>query len=270
MASELALMVRRHGGEPWCVPAVREVPAVDDEVLAAFIEDVRVGRIGVVVFQTGVGAAALLKEAERLGAGRALGEGLRRSTNVCRGPKPAGVLVRHGLPISVRVPEPHTTAELLGALERRLAPGHAIGLLHYGERNAPLSEALRARGAIVEELSLYEWRPPDDLEELRRLVRAAVAGGLDAIAFTSQIQARHFVAVAEGLGLRDALRRALATRTVVAAVGPTCAAALASLGIPPHVVPETPKMAPLVAALSAWLDRPEPARAAAAAETGGS
>ena len=55
---------------------------------------------------------------------------------------------------------------------------------------------------MLEELFLYEWRLPDDVEPLRRFVRAAVNGDLDAVAFTSQIQVRHLLAVARDLGLQ--------------------------------------------------------------------
>jgi uroporphyrinogen-III synthase len=41
----------------------------------------------------------------------------------------------------------------------------------------------------------------------------------------------------------------------VAAVGPTCAGALESFGVSPKVVPENPKMGPMVAGLARYLER---------------
>lgn len=258
LTGELAQIVRRHGGEPMNAPAVREVETLDEGAVRAFIDGVSAGRITVVVFLTGVGASALFREAERLGRGAALLEGLRAATTVCRGPKPGGVLGRHDVPVSVRVPEPHTTADVLRSTAALPLAGRTIGLLHYGERNAVLADGLRARAGAVEELCLYEWRMPIDVEPLRRLVRAAVAGELEAVAFTSQIQARHLLEVARDVALHLDLVRALTTRVVVAAVGPTCADALRALGMPPHVVPERPKMGPMVAALAAYLDHRAP------------
>lgn len=269
LESELAQIVRRHGGEPVNAPAVREVPTVDEGAVRAFVDGVSAGRIGVVVFLTGVGVSVLWQEAERLALGGPLLDGLRRATTVCRGPKPAGVLGRHDVPVSVRVPEPHTTSDVLRSMEPLPLAGKTIGLLHHGERNVALADGLRARGAALEELFLYEWRLPDDLDPLRRLVRAAVGGDLDALAFTSQIQARHLLQVARDLGLHSDLVCALKTRVVVAAVGPTCAGVLRALGTPPHVVPERPKMGPMVASLAAYLGRAPSARVSAAPEPGG-
>ena len=242
-------------------PAVREVATVDEGAVRAFVSGVSAGRIGVVVFLTGVGAAALFREAERLGLGAALLDGLRRATTVCRGPKPAGVLGRHDVPVSVRVPEPHTTADVLRSMAAAATggPDDRPAALRRAQCRSR-GRAAGARGAVVEELCLYEWRLPVDLDPLRRLVRAAVSGDLDAVAFTSQIQARHLFEVARDLGLHLDLVRALTTRVVVAAVGPTCAEALRALGMPPHVVPERAEDGPLVAALAAYLDHAASAR----------
>jgi uroporphyrinogen-III synthase len=72
---------------------------------------------------------------------------------------------------------------------------------------------------------------------------------VDAVAFTSQIQARHLFQVAEAMGLAPSLAGALNSRTVVASVGPTCTGALQSFGVTPRVEPERPKMRPMVTAL---------------------
>jgi catechol 2,3-dioxygenase-like lactoylglutathione lyase family enzyme len=114
--------------------------------------------------------------------------------------------------------------------------------------------ALQARGCRLTELSLYEWQLPDDTGPLQDLVRDLIAGRVDAIAFTSQIQARHLFQVAADFGQADALTQALNGRTVVAAIGPTCATALQRLGVTPDVVPEHPKMGHLVVALARHLE----------------
>jgi hypothetical protein len=50
--------------------------------------------------------------------------------------------------------------------------------------------------------------------------------------------------------LCDAVVQALNGEVIVAAVGPICSTALTEAGVRPHVVPENPKMGPLVAALA--------------------
>jgi uroporphyrinogen-III synthase len=78
---------------------------------------------------------------------------------------------------------------------------------------------------------------------------------IDALAITCQIQFRHLYHVAERMELERELVRALNDRVVVGAVGPTCRAILEAYGVQPHVMPEHPKMGPLVAALMRHLDQ---------------
>jgi uroporphyrinogen-III synthase len=95
---------------------------------------------------------------------------------------------------------------------------------------------------------------PETVERLRQLVHEILGDAVDAIAFTSQIQARHLFQVAREMGLATALARALNDRIIVASVGPTCTAVLQELGVTPHVAPERPKMGPMVTALGEHLE----------------
>ncbi len=96
---------------------------------------------------------------------------------------------------------------------------------------------------------------------MKALVEDVVAGRADAIVFTSQIQGRHLLQVAEELGVRERFIQALNTQTIVASVGPVCSAALEDAGITPHVVPVNPKMGPLIASLAECVSaRPRVAR----------
>jgi uroporphyrinogen-III synthase len=255
--SELGSLVRRHGGEPIAVPALREVERdCQGEVeQAAVLLQKTSDRGPVVIFATGVGLERWLALAERNGARDALRQGLSRSTIVCRGPKPIAVLKREGLPVHLRADPPHTTAELLAALSGVDVTGRDVIYVHDGGGLRSVPEALGRRGARVLEIQPYGWALPENLEPLRGLVRALVAGEVDALAITTQIQAKHLFEVATSMGLRDALREALATRVLVAAVGPTCERALAELGAPAHVVPAQAKMGPLVLALAERLNR---------------
>jgi uroporphyrinogen-III synthase len=175
--------------------------------------------------------------------------------SVCRGPKPLVALRRLRIGASLNAKSPFTTGDLLEALGSIELSGRHLVLLHYGERNLPLVAALAARGARVRELLLYEWRLPEDLGPLRSLVAELAERRFAAVAFTSQIQARHLFQVAREMGCAQGLRDALRTDTLVAAVGPTCARALEELGAPPHVVPENPKMGSMLAALAERFSR---------------
>jgi uroporphyrinogen-III synthase len=202
-----------------------------------------------VVFLTGAGVRALFEEVERMGRVKKLTRFLPAATLVSRGPKPAAALAKHGLRPAITTTPPHTTTELLGTLPESELAGARVTLIHYGERNGVFAEALAARGARVDDLLLYEWRLPDDLEPLQHLVEDIVGGALDIVAFTSQVQARHLFEVA-GPRRQAALQDALNHRMLVGAIGPTCAEALVALGVHADVVPENPKLRPLLSALA--------------------
>ena len=249
LESELASLVRRHGGEPVCAPALREVERdCADQARPAVDAAARTG--AVVVLATGVGLARWLKVADAIGRGPDLRAALGQATVVCRGPKPVAVLKREGLTAHVRAEPPHTTKELLTALEGIDVRGRDVVFVHDGGASRTVPETLALRGARVAEVQPYEWALPQDVQPLRDLVDAVIAGRLDAVAFTTQVQAKHLFDVADEMGARGALTRALRTGVVVAAVGPTCARVLQELGPPPHVVPDQVKMGAMVLALA--------------------
>ncbi|WNG22753.1 uroporphyrinogen-III synthase [Cystobacter fuscus] len=254
MTDELATLVRRHGGEPHCVPAVREQQSASAEQEVAALLGVLMHEASpVVVLLTGAGVEALSQAAERLGRKPELLERLRRATLVCRGSKPHAALRKEGLEPSIGVKEPYTTEDVIEALAPLELEGRCVVLLHYGERNLPLLQALEGRRARIQETCLYEWRLPEDLGPLQSLVQEIIERRVGAIAFTSQVQVRHLFQVASELGRSEALTSALRNDTVVAAVGPTCASALVASGVTPHVVPERPKMGAMIVSLARFI-----------------
>jgi uroporphyrinogen-III synthase len=253
MKTELASLVERCSGVPYCVPAVSETACDDlpevgrtlDWLLAPAPPGARAA-----ILSTGVGVEALARGADALERHADLLLGLTRVTTICRGPKPIAALKKLGVAPAVRVASPFTTDELLAALDAlQPAPREAL-VLHYGERNVPLADALTARRILTHELSLYAWQMPADTTPLRRLVDEIVERRVGAVAFTSQVQARHLLQIADEMRCRSELLAALATHTPVAAIGPTCAGALRAMGVEPRVVPDPPKMGPMVLALA--------------------
>ena len=251
-SEELSALVRRLGGIAISAPSVREVPRHDDA--DTFVTALTSRPVAVAVFLTGVGATALLDDADRRGQLPAVLAGLRQITVACRGPKPLGVMRRVGVTPAVVTAKPHTTRELLDALTPIELRGTGVLVAHYGERSDELPAALRERGAEVVEVCPYEWALPDDVGPLATLVRDTIAGHVDAMLFTSQIQCRHLFAVATELGCAAPLAEALNRDVVVGAVGPVCAQAIRDAGITPDVIPESPNMASLIAAVADYFE----------------
>jgi uroporphyrinogen-III synthase len=256
MAPELAALVQRLGGIPYQVPAVREV--AQPREAGRFIDALIAGHFSMVVFLTGAGVKALVEQAERIHSLEATLAALRLTRIVCRGPKPVAVLRQHGIPVLITAVEPYTSRQLIEGLQPIDLDGETVALVHYGETNSALAAALSARGAQLDDLLLYEWRMPDDVEPLRALVRELIDGRIDAIAFTTQIQCRHLFRVAGDMGLCQQLVEAMNTRAVVAAVGPICTEVLRFFGVTPIVVPGRPKLGPLVNSLSSYFQSSEP------------
>jgi uroporphyrinogen-III synthase len=252
MKDELAGMVTRFGGTPVSAPAVVEVPSAED--VGPAIEALAAGRFDVAVFLTGAGVNALLRQAERQGRLSETLVALGRMTVACRGPKPLAALRRNGLTVHVTTPRPHTTVELLDALASTELRDRPLLLVHYGERNTEVAASLRARGARLDEICPYVWRLPPDTAPLRQIVADAVAGRVDAMLFTSQVQCRHLFQMADELGLREQLRGALADKVIVGAVGPVCAETLRQLGVTPDVIPGALNMASLITAVGDYFE----------------
>jgi uroporphyrinogen-III synthase len=258
LGSELASLVRHYGGEPVCVPAVREAPIDCGAALTEFVEGLARGACDVLVLQTGVGTKLLLDEAARRGWLPQLLAALGGITVVVRGPKPSAALRERGVRAALTALTPYDTTALLEAMAGLDLAGKRVGVVHHGERNEPLVDAVRSREAEVWDIQLYTWLLPDDVEPLRGLVREIIAGRIGAVAFTTQVHARHLFGIAAEIGAADDLRRALTSHTVVASIGPTCTAALRSFGVKPQVEPARPKMRPMISALSACFERVAP------------
>ena len=253
MTGALASMISKRGGVPVTAPALREAPLDCAEDVRYLLDRLESGSLDVVVFQTGVGARALFKEAENQGRLDFLLDALRGVTTVCRGPKPTAALRQVDVQVSAGIEAPYTTKELLEALTALPVRGKRYGAA-VRERNAALMDALREQCETVDELCLYEWQLPDDVSPMVALVEDLLDGRVDVITFTSQVQIRHLYRVAADNGVaEDVLSDALNNRTIVCAVGPTCAGALADVGVATDTQPEYPKMGHMVNALAEYV-----------------
>jgi uroporphyrinogen-III synthase len=251
---EMAELIRRRGGTPLSAPCLREVPAEDRDLLHAALEQIAIRTIYMAIFQTGVGALAFLDAAAEAGVAESLRDRLAAAVVVARGPKPLAALLKRGLRVDRRTPEPHTTSEVIGLLDADLG-GRVVLLVEYGVHNAVLEDALTARGAEVILLSAYGWSLPADVEPIQHLLGELEAARIDVVTVTSASQIDNLFRLAEAEGLADRLAGWLNTASVVvAAVGPVSAAAVRQRGVEVQVQPERPKMVPLVDAICAHID----------------
>jgi uroporphyrinogen-III synthase len=252
-AAELEQLLARHGAEVLVAPSLREVPLEENPEALSFVGRLERGEIDAVILLTGVGTRALVEAVRERCSTERLVELLRSVPIVARGPKPVAALRSLGLAATVRVPEPNTWRELLETLDRELpVRGLRLAVQEYGKPNPALLDGLAARGAEVVRVPVYRWALPDDLGPLLRAIERLVAREAEVAVFTTAVQLDHLLQVADREpGRRDALLAALRDDVVVAAIGPTAAEALSEVGSPPDLVPEHPKLGPLVNAIAA-------------------
>jgi uroporphyrinogen-III synthase len=242
-ATEIAELIRRQGGDPFVAPSMREAPIENNPEAFAFAERLFRGEFDMMILLTGVGTRALDKVLASRYPQPAFAEALRKLTVVARGPKPLAVLREMQVPVAVAVPEPNTWRELLAATATR--PERSIAVQEYGKSNPELLAGLRARGADVTAVPVYQWDLPEDTAPLREAARRVAEGQVDVAMFTTSIQLTHLFRIAAEAGLEEAVHKGL-RRIVIASIGPTTNEALQEFGLQADIVPSHPKMGFLV------------------------
>jgi uroporphyrinogen-III synthase len=242
-AAEIAELIRRQGGDPFAAPSMREVPLEANDAAFAFAGRLFAGEFDMMVLLTGVGTRHLNRVLATRFSEDAFARALGATTLVARGPKPAAVLRDMGLTPALIAPEPNTWRELLAVTEGR--PERRIAVQEYGRPNPELLAGLRARGAEVAGVRVYQWDLPEDMEPLREAARRLAAGEFDVVLFTTAIQIAHLARAARQAGIEDAVLAAL-RRARVCSIGPTTTEALEEFAIRPAMEPSRPRMGVLV------------------------
>lgn len=246
MADSTAQLLQRKGARAISAPSMQEVPLESHRAVFSFAEQLFDGNVNILICLTGVGTDMLVKTMETKYDRDRIHRALSDITIVSRGPKPANVLRKLEIPIDIKVPEPNTWKELLQSLAGNELTsdlnGKLIAIQEYGEPNEKLNEELRARGATLLQTSIYRWALPDDLEPLKKGIRAILNGETDVVLFTSKTQVDHVMKVADRVASKEELREAL-KEVLVASIGPVCSGGLESHGIKADFEPSRPKLA---------------------------
>lgn len=253
--AELAATLERRGAEVLLGPTLDgDVPAPDEDVLAdtrAVLDaDPRW-----LVATTGVGMRVWTEVADRGGLGDHLRRLAARAHCVARGAKAVGGLAA----LQARpawVSPNNTDGDVVSWLRARLLPGEAVVVqLHAGSATA--YDGLAEVGGDLLSVVPYRWELPCDPEPARRVIRAAVAGDLDVVMFTSAGAVANLFVLARQLGPQVAasLQQALSGPVAVASIGPVTAEAIEVQGGVNTVVPRRWRTADLVRGTEAWWQR---------------
>ena len=244
-------LLRRRGADVIEGPSIRTMPLADDALLHRALDDLVARPPQFTVLLTGLGVRSLLGAAESMGRGEDVLDAITSSRVCARGPKATGAALTAGIEVEWRTVGDRSS-ELLDRLSGAAAGGARIAVQRDGDARPLLANALRAMGAEVIDLPVYEWSLPEDVGPAVRIVDAVCAGGVDAITFTSSPALRNLVALAAHR--RDALVDACNSKgVVVTCIGPVCADTARSIGIADVVMPPRPRLGSMVLALASVL-----------------
>ncbi|WP_217914526.1 uroporphyrinogen-III C-methyltransferase [Miltoncostaea marina] len=250
-ASDLSERLRALGADVVELPVIRIAQIEDAPGLEAALEGL--GDYGLVVLTSVNGVDALFARlAARGGDARRLSPA---ATVVAIGPATAERLAAHGVRADV-VPERFVAEGILEALAATELEGVRTLVARARGSRPALVEGLAARGAVVDEVELYEAvaQPADP---------AALGAALGAghITFTASSTVRSFMALLDADG-----RAALAAGPRVVSIGPVTSATAREEGLEVHAEAAEHTIPGLVAAL---LDDVAAARGDAAGAAGG-
>lgn len=248
-AEQMMKLIENEGAEAISAPSMREVPLKDNPAALAFAEELFEGKFDLVIFLTGVGTRILFNAVETKYPRQKLVDALSRVPVVARGPKSVTALRQFAVPVAIAVPEPNTWRDIVKTLVEHPAfsalEGKRVAIQEYGVSNPELVQALEGLGATVTCVPVYQWDLPEDLQPLRRGIKAIGEGSIDVLLLTSATQVHHMMQVAAQNGLEDSVRRGL-ERVLIVSVGPICTEALRQHGIQVDLEPAHPRMGQLV------------------------
>jgi len=234
-ASALSQRLRELGAEPLEHPAIEIAPPKDiaplDEAIA------RLATYDWLIFTSANGVRAFV---ERMSENGMDIQALGRLKIAAVGPATAQSLAAYGLRVDY-LPDVYTTKEIAAGIGD--VAGQRI-LLPRAER-APkqLAQALRGKGAVVDEVAAYRTLAVGAPDELKALL---ADGQIDIVTFTSSSTVRNLAASLRGRALSEVMSRCL-----VACIGPVTARTAARLDIRVDVVAKEHTIPGLVEAIVA-------------------
>ena len=241
-AASLAVPLEHLGADVLLAPTIRIVPRMlDDAIVRVVVNDLADYRL--IIFTSVNGVDVFLGYLEELALPLAALEG---AIVAALGPKTASALEERGVTCDV-VADDFVAEGLLETLQARaVAPAGTRVLIPSARLARPvLPDALRANGAIVTVLPVYDTVP-----EKRLQVPAARIESADYITFTSSSTAQQFVGLMEAAGAGRPLAERL-SGAALCSIGPVTSDTLRELGLPVAVEASEHTSAGLVAAIAA-------------------
>ena len=243
-------MLRALGATVLHGPMLRTKPISDDD------RRLRAATLGIIarppdylLATTGIGIRSWINAAATWGLRAELLAALRSTRVLARGPKVVGALCEAGLDVAYLDAEGRVMS-MIDHVDVGTLDGTHVAVQLPGDDLSDAVRRLRAAGAEVTSISVYDWTWPDDLTAPRRLLRAIADRRVSAVAFTSRPAVRNFVALVAREGLETEIAAAMNGLVLPVCVGAVTAAELHALTgcAPSH--PEQPLLGMMVQAVA--------------------
>ncbi|MDJ0319680.1 uroporphyrinogen-III synthase [Pseudarthrobacter sp. PS3-L1] len=241
---DLIEALERRGAEVLHAPALTNLPAGEDAVLAADTRAIIAAKPDICVATTAYGLRRWCEAADAAGIGEELQVALGAARMFALGTSARGAVGALGLG-DVVISSDETTATLVDMLLAEGVRNRVIAVQLHGYTDLRQLERLRTSGATVLTVTPHRWVKPDGRNRLSTLIDAACHGNLDVLTFTSAPAVDALWSTAHEMGRYQDLVASLRASVTTAAVGPITAAPLLDAGIKP-LVPERFRMGALV------------------------
>lgn len=246
-AEEQIELLGRQGATIIHAPVIRTMPLGPDAGLRALTSELIADPPDVLIAMTGIGVRGWFATCDAWGLSPDLRTALASRTYiVARGPKAASAIANEGLQTGWRAPEA-TSTEVLRYLESLPLDGSRVAVQLAGAPDPDFSHALRARGARVVELPVYEWVLPGASAATMRFVDALVNGEVDAVTFTCAHAVTNLLSLAGDR--QSAVLERLRSSVVTGCVGPVTEAAALRAGATQVVTAAPARLGAMVRAL---------------------
>ncbi|MBX6771788.1 MAG: uroporphyrinogen-III C-methyltransferase [Chloroflexi bacterium] len=233
-ASVLAALLAERGAIPIELPTIRTLPPDDwgpcDRAIAAL------DQYDWIIFTSVNGVRFFFQRLEERGLDVRALKGIRLAAI---GPATAGALAAYRLRVDF-CPSEYIAEAIVEGMGQFDLRGRRILLPRAREAREVLAEGLAARGALVDEVAVYQTGPASTPEEALALFEN---GGIDIATFTSSSTVRNLVAL---LGDRA---RPLLSSVLVACIGPITARTARDLGLTVQIEAQEHSIPGLVAAI---------------------
>ncbi|MCL2477292.1 uroporphyrinogen-III synthase [Candidatus Bathycorpusculum sp.] len=233
---EAGELIRNKGGVPYYIPAIEIKPLNNPESLKKFITELQEGTVDYVALMSTNGVKHLFSATEDIKQTTQLYEGLKNTCVIAVGPKTAEALQEKNIRVDM-IPQKYSSEGLLEALSNTNLKNKTFRIPRTSNASPTLTETLRAMGADVEEIYVYESGLPIDEAVKTKFYQDLTQGHINALLFGSGLSAKNIFKMLTEKTTLDQLRQIITEKVAIVAIGPTTAQALKELNISVNVVP---------------------------------